>query len=187
MGIHVGGNPRSLSFWDAVIQKLQQKLTKWMKKSLSFGSRICLIKSVLSVIPLYFLSLFRMPMGILDKSRKLMRNLLWGGVEGESKVSWVSLDKVCRTKEEGGLGVKYWEKFNKALMGKWRWRLLREGKSLGSRILAVKYKGVVTISSSVWWRDLHELCFVANGKGWFEEGLFRKLGECSNVLFWQEN
>lgn len=36
----------------------------WKHKSLSFGGRVCLLRSVLSSIPLFFMSFFKMPKSV---------------------------------------------------------------------------------------------------------------------------
>lgn len=86
LGLPVGGNPRRLAFWDPVIQRIKQRLSKWRCRNLSFGGRLCLVKSVLTALPLYYISIFRMPVGIINKCTKLMRDFLWGGVDGEKKL-----------------------------------------------------------------------------------------------------
>ncbi|XP_057425982.1 uncharacterized protein LOC130719377 [Lotus japonicus] len=106
LGLPVGGSPCRLSFWDPVILRIQKKLSNWRRNSLSFGGRICLIRSVLASIPLYFLSVFRMPVGIRKKCKSLMRGFLWGGKEGENKMAWVSWDVICKPKAMGGLGLR---------------------------------------------------------------------------------
>ena len=68
-----------------------------------------------------------------------MRKFLWGGVEGECRVAWVRWEQVCRSKEDGGLGIKDLERFNLALLGKWRWRLSCDHQSLWCRVLRAKY------------------------------------------------
>lgn len=66
-----------------------------------------------------------------------MREFLWGdGLEGSQKIAWVSWSPICRPKEDGGLGVKDLEVFNRALLGKWRWRLMIEDNSLWVKVLA---------------------------------------------------
>lgn len=68
-----------------------------------------------------------------------MRSFLWGGSEGHTKVAWVRWEDICKPKEWGGLGIKDWGAFNKALIDKWRWRLLHEPNSLWGLVLREKY------------------------------------------------
>lgn len=61
LGIPVGANPRKKVTWEPLITKLKGKLSSWKQKSLSFRGKIFLIRSVLSSMPLFFLSFFKMP------------------------------------------------------------------------------------------------------------------------------
>lgn len=162
LGLPVGGSPCRLSFWDPVILRIQKKLSNWRRNSLSFGGRICLIRSVLASIPLYFLSVFRMPVGIRKKCKSLMRGFLWGGKEGENKMAWVSWDAICKPKAMGGLGLRDWGDFNKALLGKWRWRLMTDRYCLVSKMLFAKYNGNVPATAFAWWKDLNSQCYGVN-------------------------
>lgn len=128
LGILVGGNPRRLSFCD--ILKLRKKLSSWSRKTLYIGGSMCLIKSVFSSLPLYYLSLFRMSSRVLQKCKRIKKDFLWGGAEGDNKNPWVRCDKVFRAKEDGGLGVRNLDSFNKALLGNWRGRLIIESKNM---------------------------------------------------------
>ena len=60
LGMPLGGNPCSKTFWEPVISKVAKRLDGWKKAFLSKGGRLTLIEAVLSAIPTYFLSLFRM-------------------------------------------------------------------------------------------------------------------------------
>ena len=51
LGLSVGGNPRKESFWQPVLNKLRKRLAAWHHKYLSFGGRVCLLKSTLLSIP----------------------------------------------------------------------------------------------------------------------------------------
>jgi len=83
LGLPVGGCHRRCDFWNGVIEKVQARLSKWKGKCLLLAGRICLIKLVISAIPLFFLSLFKMSFGVADKLVKIQINFLWGwGVEG---------------------------------------------------------------------------------------------------------
>lgn len=187
LGLPVGGNPRRLVFWDPVLNKLRKRLSSWKQRHLSFGGRLCLLKAVLSSIPLYYLSFYKMPVGILTECNKIMRRFLWGGLEGGGKIAWVEWSKICRPKAEGGLGVKDLRLFNWALLGKWRWRLLKERSSLWCRILISKYNDAVHPNDSYWWRDLHSVCFGDGDGRWFNDSISRRVGDGKVVSFWQED
>lgn len=63
LGLPIGGDPRKLSFWKPVVDRIVSRLSLWSNKFLSFGGRLVLLKYVLSSIPVYFLSFFKAPAG----------------------------------------------------------------------------------------------------------------------------
>ncbi|GKV11809.1 hypothetical protein SLEP1_g23029 [Rubroshorea leprosula] len=65
LGLPVGGNPHHLRFWKPVVEKFQSKLATWKGKLLSFGGCITLLTSVLSALPLFYFSIFRVPKGVV--------------------------------------------------------------------------------------------------------------------------
>lgn len=187
LGLPVGANPRRLATWDPMLNKIRSKLSSWKAKHLSFGGRACLIKSVLSALPLYYISFFRMPKGILKKCQQLMVRFLWGGSEDEKKIVWVGWDQCCLPKSEGGLGFRDLESFNLALLGKWRWRLLHEKESLWCKVLLAKYGDEPSTKFSIWWKDLLLSCVGPESGGWFENGLCWRIGDGYDTWFWEEN
>lgn len=134
LGMPVGANPRKKALWEPLIKRLEKKLASLKSKTISFGGKICLLRSVLSSIPLFYLSFFKLPKGVSLLCKKIQKSFLWGGPSGERKVAWVKWEQVCKSKSEGGLGVKDIEAFNNALLLKWRWRLLVEEGGLWSKI-----------------------------------------------------
>lgn len=82
------------------------------------AGRLTLLKSVLSSIPLYYLSFFPAPKKVIRKITRLQHNFLWGGKGNANKVAWIKWKKVCNEKEKGGLGIRGVEVFNKALLSK---------------------------------------------------------------------
>ena len=76
LGLPLGGNPCNGAFWDPMISKVAKLLDGWKKVFLSKGGRLILIEAVLSAIPTYYLSLFRLPSGVNKELEKNMRNFL---------------------------------------------------------------------------------------------------------------
>ncbi|XLS57022.1 hypothetical protein HN51_006777 [Arachis hypogaea] len=67
-GILLCGNPRSISFWDPVVEEISKCLAIWKGAYFSLGGHIILIHACLSGSPLYFFFLFRIPVGVLETS-----------------------------------------------------------------------------------------------------------------------
>jgi hypothetical protein len=63
LGLPIGGDSRKLCFWKPVVDRIASRLLSWNNKFLSFGGRLVLLKSVLSSLPVYFLSFFKAPAG----------------------------------------------------------------------------------------------------------------------------
>ena len=76
LGIPIGANPRRCQTWEPLINKCERKLAGWKQRHLSFGGRVILINSVLTSIPIYFLSFFRVPKQVVNKIVRLQRNFL---------------------------------------------------------------------------------------------------------------
>ena len=70
-----------------MVNKVKSRIGRWKGRYISMAGRICLIKSVLSFIPLFYLSLFKIPSKVLMKIVSLQRNFLWGwGADGRKIV-----------------------------------------------------------------------------------------------------
>ena len=57
----------------------------------------------------------------------------------KTKMTWLSWDKVCTPKEEGGLGFHNLKAFNFALLVKQGWRFQANTSSLVYRVLKARY------------------------------------------------
>ena len=99
LGIPVGANHRRIEFWQDMIQKIQKRLALWKGKYLSFAGRVTLIKSVLSTIPLYYLSLFKLPICVEKMIRKIQRDFLWGWGHDGRKIAWIKWDHIVKLRK----------------------------------------------------------------------------------------
>ena len=84
--------------WDGIEERFQKKLTTWKRLHISrggggcgwVGRRLTLIKSTLSNLPIYIMSLFQLPKGVKTRLEKIQREFLWGGGSLEKKIHLVS-------------------------------------------------------------------------------------------------
>ena len=141
LGLPLGASFKSKSIWAGVVEKMEKRLAGWKRMHLSKGGRVTLIKSTLSSLPTYYLSLFPIPMSIASRIEKLQRDFLWGGFEDERKLHLVNWKKACLPLQSGGLGIRNMAIFNKALLGKWLWRYSTESTSLWRQVIDSKYGG----------------------------------------------
>ncbi|GKV12840.1 hypothetical protein SLEP1_g23934 [Rubroshorea leprosula] len=195
LGIPIGGNCRSLGFWKPLVDLFSKKLSTWKASYLSLGGRLTLINSMLSSLPVFWMSMYLIPKGTIRSLDKIRRNFLWGGIKGGNRINWVKWDEVCKDKERGGLGVKDLGKLNFALLGKWWGRIVSEERGLWKKVICEKY-GIEGEHScnwlrggfnfgSLWWRDTCRLDTIAVEKhGWLANGFKIKVGGGELVKFW---
>lgn len=61
LGMLLRGGKKSGVFWDLDVERVNKKLSSCKKSYISLGGKITLIKSTLANIPVYYMSLFKMP------------------------------------------------------------------------------------------------------------------------------
>ena len=139
LGLPLGAHHKAVSIWDGVEERMRKRLAQWKRQYISKGGRITLIKSTMASLPIYNMSLFRMPKSVVNRLEKLQRDFLWGGGSLERKVHLIKWEVVCTQREKGGLGIRKIDSLNKALLGKWLWRFAVEKDNLWRLMIGVKY------------------------------------------------
>ncbi|KAK3211830.1 hypothetical protein Dsin_016536 [Dipteronia sinensis] len=104
------------------------------------------------------------------------------------KIHWCSWKKLCNSKTDGGLGFRDLEIFNRALLAKQCWRILKSPDSLATRTLkgcyfpncnfleaTKKYSGFYLWNSLMW------------GKGILEKGIRWRVGNGSSIRVYKDN
>lgn len=61
LGLPLGASLSRKLTWKPVVEKFKKKLSGWKRRVSSFAGRVTLIKSMLSALPVYYMSLFKMP------------------------------------------------------------------------------------------------------------------------------
>ena len=119
LGLPLGAKHKALGVWDLIEERFRKRLAYWKIQYISKGGRATLIRSTLSSLPIYYLSLFRMPQKVSARLERIQRQFLWGGSDHDKKISLVKWATVCIDKRKGGIGIKSFSSMNKALLSKW--------------------------------------------------------------------
>ena len=61
LGMPLGTLYKTASIWNSILERMEKKLSSWKLLYLSKGGRLTLLKSTLSSLPTYYLSLFMVP------------------------------------------------------------------------------------------------------------------------------
>jgi len=72
--IHIHSN------WQPLIDRIKSRLSGWKSRNLSLGGCLVLLKSVLSSLPVYFLSFFKAPAGIISSIEFIFNCFFFWGV-----------------------------------------------------------------------------------------------------------
>ncbi|GKB72014.1 hypothetical protein Tco_0933426 [Tanacetum coccineum] len=188
LGVMVGGNISRHKAWEDVVLKLRSRLSKWKVKTLSIGGRLTLLKSVLGASPLYNMSIFKAPKGVLKEMESIRNNFFIGADPSDKKITWIAWDKVLASKIKGGLGVSSFFALNRALILKWVWRFVSQDGSLWFHVMQALYGPKIDLHSvhitSNWCsilREMHQL----KAKGFdFMSLCSKRVGDGNNTSFW---
>nr|GFA85682.1 RNA-directed DNA polymerase, eukaryota [Tanacetum cinerariifolium] len=159
-------------------------------KTLSIGGRLTLLKSVLGTSPLYNMSIFKVPKGILKIIEMIRSNFFNGFDSSNRKITWAAWDKILASKKNGGIGVSSFHALNRALLLKWVWRFISQDGSLWFRVIHALYGAdigshSVTFSSN-WCSIVHEFHFL-KGKGFdLLSYCTKRIGDGNGTRFWRQ-
>nr|GEV64012.1 RNA-directed DNA polymerase, eukaryota, reverse transcriptase zinc-binding domain protein [Tanacetum cinerariifolium] len=108
----------NLKAWDDVILKLRSRLSKWKVKTLSIGSRLTLLKSVLGASPIYYMSIFKVPLGVLKVMESIRSRFFNEMDQSDKKITWAAWNKCSIVREVHklkGKGFDFWSHCKKRI------------------------------------------------------------------------
>ncbi|CAN1788099.1 Putative ribonuclease H protein At1g65750 [Linum perenne] len=138
LGLPIGANTANKQLWDLVVTVVRSWLDSWKARFLSFGGRITLLKSVMSQLPIYYMSLFKAPVSVITEIERIQKRFLWEGCGDAKRPHLIWWEVVKEPKYLGGLGVLDLRKMNMALLGKWGWRFASEKNAWWRRLVVDK-------------------------------------------------
>lgn len=171
-----------------LLGKIRSRICSWTSRFLSYAGRLQLIRSVLMSIVNFWGAAFRFPGQCTKEIEQLCSAFLWSGPELKSTGAKVAWQDICKTKQEGGLGIRALKEVNKVQGLKLIWRFLA-GDSLWSKwirsnLLKGKSFWEVSLTSQAgsWiWRKLLKLREVVRS---FH---MKEIGNGRHTSFWYDN
>jgi hypothetical protein len=173
--------------FESLQAKLAKCLVEWDDNHKSQAAKEVLIKAIAQAIPVYVMSVFKLPFGLCDELTKLIRRYWWGAEKGKRKTHWIGWDSMMRPKSQGGIGFRDMRLFNQALLARQAWRLIQFPNTLCAQLLKSKYypNGVLTDTvfsrnkSSTWQAVEHGLELLKKGVIW-------RVGNGANIRVWRD-
>ncbi|GJT28614.1 RNA-directed DNA polymerase, eukaryota, reverse transcriptase zinc-binding domain protein [Tanacetum coccineum] len=136
---------------------------------INIGGRLTLLKAMLGLTPLYYMSMFKVPIQVLKKLESICCHFFNGVDPNVRKMTFVKWNNVLASKEKGGLGVPSFYGVIKALHG-------ADG-ALGSK---------PCYSSN--WSEITQIIHSFQNKGIDLLGYMqKKLGNCEHTMFWEDS
>jgi hypothetical protein len=77
LGMPLGAQFKDKACWNGVVEKSVRTLASWKRSYLSKGGRLALIKSTLSNLPTYLMSLMPIPAAVAKRIESIQRDFLW--------------------------------------------------------------------------------------------------------------
>nr|GEZ84741.1 RNA-directed DNA polymerase, eukaryota [Tanacetum cinerariifolium] len=108
LGVMVGDSMSQKLAWADTVQKLRSRLSKWKVKTLSIGGRLTLLKLVLDASPLYNMSIYKVPKGILKEMEANRCNFSNGADPTEKDYLGFDFVSHCKKRVGDGHNTRFW-------------------------------------------------------------------------------
>ena len=105
--------------YNFIYGKFKGKLTTVRANNLNHAGRLTYIQSVLSSIPIYYMSTVLFSKSFLHKITAIIRKFWWTGIQEENHtnpIPYRSWEDICQSKDNGGLGIRDLETINRSLI-----------------------------------------------------------------------
>ena len=182
---HFGRKKRDI--FASIVDRIRQKAFSWTSRFLSGAGKQVLLEAVLSAMPCYAISCFKIPISLCKQIQSILTRFWWDANPEKRKMCWVAWDTLTQPKYAGGLGFRDIETFNDSLIGKIGWRLISNPESLLAHVLLGKYAWKssfmdcsVPSAASHGWRS------IIVGRELLRKGLSWTVGNGEDIRVWQD-
>ena len=111
LGLPMMGGKSNVSTYKELQEMVTKRVMGWKEKHISKARREVLIKTVAQAIPIYSMSLFKIPKTICDGINSVLSNYWWGKTRNEKKIYWINWGKLCGLKKKRRNGLLRYPRF----------------------------------------------------------------------------
>ncbi|GJV23279.1 RNA-directed DNA polymerase, eukaryota, reverse transcriptase zinc-binding domain protein [Tanacetum coccineum] len=149
---------------------------------------------VIDCLPIYYLSLLKAPMSIINLLESIRSRFFWGFKDSQNSISWVKWRSILHDLDKGGLGVGSLMAKNLGLLAKWKWRFLCEKNALWRLVIKEFYGddgGFPSSSNSfgvggIWCDILKVVSHICTIDNSFNSSFVLKVLNGLDTLFWKD-
>ncbi|KAL0291509.1 UNVERIFIED_CONTAM: putative mitochondrial protein [Sesamum calycinum] len=155
--------------FSSIRDKVWKRINGWNEKFLSQAGKEVLIKSVIQAIPTYAMGCFKLPMTLLREIQSLISNFWWHN-RGQNKIHWISWQRLCDSKLQGGIGFRQLHLFNLAMLAKQLWRI----HCFLDRLLSQVLKHAIFLTATSLKHHLADALHILGGVLWQHKTSFER-------------
>nr|XP_010314353.1 uncharacterized protein LOC104645042 [Solanum lycopersicum] len=139
LGVPLSTKKMSVMQWYPLIEKIMARITSWTARKLSYAGRTQLVQTVLFGVQAYWAQLFLFPAKLIKLIDSMCRSYLWSGVGKVTRKALIAWKRVCRPKNEGGMGLINMQLWNRAAIAKLCWDLANKEDKLWIKWIHIYY------------------------------------------------
>lgn len=89
---------KNFFFFNEVKLKVHSKISSWQQKCFSSGGKWILINAVAHAIPVYVMSVFKIPLELCDSIQQVIARFWWSNKKENKGISWTKWEKMSQVK-----------------------------------------------------------------------------------------
>lgn len=126
LGVPLTTRKLTIRLCQPLIDKITARIRHWSSKLLTYAGKMQLIRSVLHAMSNYWMQIFPLPKNVIHHIEALCRSFLWSGIAEITRRAPIAWDKVCDTKNVGGLNLTSLLEWNSCNIAKLLWNICRK-------------------------------------------------------------
>jgi ribonuclease HI/exonuclease III len=115
LGARIGNGGDELAPWSVILDKIGADLRRWQKAHPSLDGKRSIVQMVVGGKTQYLAKVQGMPKDVEDRIERMIRSFMWPN----KRTPPISMVQLCKTREEGGIGLLDIRARNLAIEGTW--------------------------------------------------------------------